>query len=241
LVLDDGGLDWIDELTVELSGELHEEGFVDAEAFGSVGREVAVAGDVLVWHADGGGETAEEETAGLQDSPEALQHGVEVSVVAREVEDGVAEDDVEEGVGEGHGLDGFDAKVFGGEVGALRCRESAGLLDRRGVLIDGEDLVSLAQKIDEVAAGAGACVEDTHAGCDVAAEELIEEVDVDGAELFLKGGHGCSCMIREGRYGCALWISDWEFGSRSLPLSRYVSDKSRGDNFLTGFAYSRRR
>jgi hypothetical protein len=64
------------------------------------------------------------------------------------------------------------------------------LLDRCGVLVDGEDLVSLAQKIDEVAAGATACIEDAHAGCDVFTEELIEDVDVDGAELLLERGHG---------------------------------------------------
>ena len=94
MVLDDSGLDRVDELAIELCGELHGEGFVDAEAFGSVGCEVTVTGDVLVRHSDGGGEAAEEETAGLQDSPEALQHGVEVCVVAGEVEDGVAENDV---------------------------------------------------------------------------------------------------------------------------------------------------
>lgn len=92
-------------------------------------------------------------------------------------------------------MDRFDAKVFGRKSGAQRCGESAGLLDRGGVLIDGEDLVSLAQKIDEVAAGAAACVEDSHAGCDVFAEELIEDVDVDGAELRLKGRHRSSVMI----------------------------------------------
>lgn len=101
LVLDHGGLDRVDELAVELFGELHEEGFVDAEAFGPVGCEVTMTNDVLVRHADGGGEAAEEETARFQDSPEALQHGVEVVVVAGEVEDGVAENDVEGGVGEG--------------------------------------------------------------------------------------------------------------------------------------------
>ncbi len=185
MVLDDGGLDWVDELAIELLGELHEERFVDAEAFDSVGRQVAMAGEVTVRHADGGGEPAEEEPAGLQDTPEVLQHGVEVVVVAGEVEDCAAEDDVEGCIGEGHTLDGFDAKVFCGKGGGQRCGESPGLLDGFWILVDAGDVIAFAEKIDEVATGAAAGVEDSHAGGDVAAAKLVEEIDVDGAELLL--------------------------------------------------------
>ena len=58
---------------VQLCGEVHEEGFVDAVALGAVGSEVAAAFDVLVGHADGGGEAAEEKAAGLEHAPEALR------------------------------------------------------------------------------------------------------------------------------------------------------------------------
>ena len=64
------------------------------------------------------------------------------------------------------------------------------LLDGGGVLVGGEDLVAFAEEVDEIATGAAAGVEDTHAGVDVAAEELVEEVDVDVAELLLECGHG---------------------------------------------------
>ena len=99
-------------MCAEFRGEGHEEGFVDAEALDAVRGEVAVAGAVLVGHADGGGEAAEKEAVGLEDTPEIFEHGVEVCVVASEVEDGAAEDDVEGVVGVGDGLDGFDAEVF---------------------------------------------------------------------------------------------------------------------------------
>ena len=168
---------------------MHEKGFVDAVEFDAVGGEVATAFDVLVGHADGGGEAAEEEAAGFEDAPEVLQDRVELGVAAAEVEDAVAVDEVEEGVGEGHGLEWFDAEVVGGECGRKGGGEGAGLLDGCGVLVDGEDVAAFAEKIDEVAAGAAAGVEDAHAGDDVAAEEMVEEIDVDEAELFLQTRH----------------------------------------------------
>jgi len=148
-----------------------------------------VAGEVLVGHADGGGEAAEEEAAGFEDAPETADHGVEVCVVAGEVEDRVAEDDVECGVGEGEGFDGFDAEVLGGEIGSERGGERAGLRNGFGVLVCGVDVVAFAEEVDEVAASTASGVEDAHAGRDVAAEELVEEIDVDVAELLLESGH----------------------------------------------------
>ena len=92
-----------------------------------------------------------------------------------------------EASGKESGSMGSDAEVFGGAVGdeMRRLRERV-WLDGVGVVVDGEDLVAFAEEIDEVAAGAAAGVEDSHAGDDVAAEELVEEVDVDGAELLLE-------------------------------------------------------
>jgi hypothetical protein len=66
-------------------------------------------------------------------------------------------------------------------------------------VIGAEDLVPFAEEIDEIAAGAASGVEDSHAGHDVAAKDLIEEVDVDLAELLLEGGHGFKRMIQDGR------------------------------------------
>ena len=91
----------------------------------------------------------------------------------------------------GDGLDGFDAEVCRGEMRREGGDESAGLRDGFGVLIGGEDLVAFAEEVDEIAAGAASGVEDSHAGHDVAAKKLVEEVDVDLAELLLEGGHGC--------------------------------------------------
>jgi hypothetical protein len=177
---------------------VHEKGFVDAVAFDAVRGEIAVAGEVLVGHADGGGEAAEEQAIGLEDTPEIFKHGVEVRIVAGEVEDGAADDDVEGLVGVGEGLDGFDAEVFRGKVRGESGDESAGLRDGFGILIGAEDLVALAEEVDEIAADAAPGIEDSHAGDDVAAKDLIEEVDVDRAELLLEGRHGFKRMIQDG-------------------------------------------
>jgi hypothetical protein len=174
---------------------VHEEGFVDAVEFDAVGSEVAAALEVLVRHADGGGETAEEETAGFEDAPEALEDCVEMGFVSGEVEDGVAVNEVEEGVREGCGFEWFGAEVVCWEMRRESGGEGAGLLDGGWVMVDSEDLVAFAEEIDEIAAGAAAGIEDTHAGDDVAAEEMVEEIDVDKAELLLQSGHGSSVFF----------------------------------------------
>jgi hypothetical protein len=95
---------------------VHEEGLVDAEALDAVGGAVTVAGEVLVGHADGGGQAAEEEAVRPENAPEVFEHGVELGIVTGEVKDSAADDEVEGLVGVGDGLDGFDAKVFCGEM-----------------------------------------------------------------------------------------------------------------------------
>jgi hypothetical protein len=67
-------------------------------------------------------------------------------------------------------------------------------------VIGAEDLVAFAEEVDEIAPGAAARVEDSHAGHDVVAKDLIEEVDVDLAELLLEGGHRFKRMIQDGGF-----------------------------------------
>jgi len=55
-----------------------------------------------------GSEAAEEEPAGLQDPARSVQHGPEVRVVARKMEDCVADDHIRARIVEGHMFDGFD-------------------------------------------------------------------------------------------------------------------------------------
>jgi hypothetical protein len=82
-------------------------------------------------------------------------------------------------------LDGADLKIFRGQVGLEGRGELADVVHGCGILVDGEDLAALAEQVDEVAPVAASGIDDGHAGLDVAAEDLIEDVDVDLAELFL--------------------------------------------------------
>ena len=53
------------------------------------------------------------------------------------------------------------------------------------VRVGAVDFVAFPEEVDEVPSAAAAGVDDTHSGRDAPLEELVEEVDVDLAELFL--------------------------------------------------------
>lgn len=191
LVLDEGGFDGVEEVCAEFAGEREQQGFIDEVAFGAIGEQVVASGDVyeLGFDADGGGKAAEEEAIGLECAPGAQEHGAEVFVVAGEVEHGAAEDDVGEGGWEGETLQRFGAEVGGGQGGRELRGESADVIHGLRVGVRGEDFVALAEQVDEVATGAAAGIEDAHAGDDAAAQKLIEEIDIDLAELLFECGH----------------------------------------------------
>ena len=102
------------------------------------------------------------------------------------MEHGVADDDVEPGVGERHALDGVEPDLFQREAWRQRRSHLAHVDDRLRVLVDGVDVEALAQEVHEVASAAAAGVEHAHAWTDAAAEQLIEQVDVDVTELRLQ-------------------------------------------------------
>ena len=55
--------------------------------------------------------------------------------------------------------------------------------DRPWIGVDAGDVVAVPEEVDEIAAAAAARVDDAHAGCDPSTKELIEEIDIDLAEL----------------------------------------------------------
>ena len=134
---------------------------------------------------DAGTDAGEEHSARPQHAPEFSKHRAEVAFIAGEVKYGVAEDDVGEGIGEGHLLDCAGLEIFGRQGGREHRGKLADVGDPFGVAIEGEDLAALAQQVDEVATVAAAGVEDPHAGLNIAAQNLIEDIDIDLAELFL--------------------------------------------------------
>ena len=82
-----------------------------------------------------------------------------------------------------------------------------------------EDLVAFPKKIHQVAPGAAARIHNPHAGSDAAAEQLIEQVDVDRAELLGKTAHRADAIGAHNDHLCA--------AAASSRFARYRSRKSR--------------
>lgn len=96
-------------------------------------------------------------------------------VIPREMQNGAADDNVGKRVRERHLFDVFNAEIF------PRQRR-----DRLRVLIDAENFIAFINKINEIAPIAAAGVENAHPGSDASAQELVEQINIDGAELLLQ-------------------------------------------------------
>ena len=115
----------------------------------------------------------------------------EFRVVAGEVQHGAADHDVGEGLRERVRLDGCDAEIAGRELGRQTRGQRLHGLDRGRVRIDAEHLEAAAQQMHEIASRSAAHVEHPHARRDAAAQQLVEQVDVDVAELFAQIANKC--------------------------------------------------
>jgi hypothetical protein len=195
LILNDGSLQGVGQLPAEFCGKPGEKGLVDQIALGAVGQPEAPPLDTsnLVFHSDRGRETAEEQPVRLQDAPGSAQHGIKVIVVTCEVEDGAADHYVGKMIREGHMFERLYSKI----VRRQRSGEAARGRNRLRIQIDAETFIPRGEKVVKVSPEPAARIEDFHAGPDTAAKELIEQIDIDLAELFSKGGQ---CAI-SGRCG----------------------------------------
>ena len=72
-------------------------------------------------------------------------------------------------------------------LGAEPARWERG--NRARIGIHAMDVVVFAEEIGKVAAGAASGIEDTHVRGDSAAKQLVEEINIDGAELLAEAGH----------------------------------------------------
>ncbi len=84
-------------------------------------------------------------------------------------------------------LDGFTTEVVGGNPWGENGRELTNALHRAGVGVDAEDVVTGAHEVYEIPAIAAAGVEDPRARTNSAAQDLVEQVNIDVAELVLDG------------------------------------------------------
>lgn len=116
-------------------------------------------------------------------------------IVTGKVEYGATHHNVGEGVLKGHGFDRFQTKVLCREIWCDGCGEVTCCIKRPWIRIHAKHFKTLPQQVNQVAAGPASGIEDPHPGRDAAAQELIEPVDIDLAELVLKIGHVASIIL----------------------------------------------
>jgi hypothetical protein len=119
-----------------------------------------------------------------------VQHVLKLSVIAGKVEHCTTNREVGKAGGKRYGLDRLHSKVLRRQVRRQHCRHTAEVGHAAGIQIHAKHLVSLAQEIDQVPAGATARIQNPHTRNDAASQQLIEEVDVDVTELLAKVGRG---------------------------------------------------
>src|SRR5690606_38372066 len=94
--------------------------------------------------------------------------------------------DVRAGIVERHSLHGLHSKVLLREGGREGSGKGADTFDGFCVHIRAANIVAFPQEVDDVSTFAASGVEDAHSGRDAAFQKLVEEIDIDLAELFLE-------------------------------------------------------
>ena len=84
------------------------------------------------------------------------------------------------------------------QTGSERCGELANVVNSRGVRVDCKHLAALAKQVNEIPAVSAPGVEHAHTLVDISAEDLIEDVNIDLAELVLNG----QCRVLRLRAWC---------------------------------------
>ena len=106
--------------------------------------------------------------------------------VAREVQHRAADDDVHRCAFERHRIHRLYGESLREEVGREHRRLTSNCGDGIRILVDAVDIHSGAEHEHQIASTAAARVEHTHSVADAPAQQLIEQVDVDVAELLVK-------------------------------------------------------
>ena len=115
--------------------------------------------------------------------------------VTREMENRVANHDVGKLAREGHCFDEADSEILRRQPGIERSSELANVVNSRGVRVDCKHLAAFPKQVNEIPAISATGVENARALVDVSAEDLIEYVDIDLAELVLYGQRRVSVFL----------------------------------------------
>src|SRR5580658_3651129 len=99
----------------------------------------------------------------------------------------IADHHIREPVRESHLFDQRNLEVLRWKSGIERSRKPADMVNAPRIRVHCEDFAALARQVNEVPSVAASGVEHAHARGDVSAQNLIEDVNIDLAELLLDG------------------------------------------------------
>jgi hypothetical protein len=87
-------------------------------------------------------------------------------------------------------------EILSGQARHERSRQLSYVVYALGIRIKSEHLTPRAKQMNEVSSIAAPCIEHAHAGADIAAQDLVEHVDINLAELFLHAQcHAATNMV----------------------------------------------
>src|SRR5579872_583563 len=135
---------------------------------------------------DRGRKPAEKQAARLQNAPGAVEHSLELMVIARKVKNRTAQDHVGEVYGKGHRFERLGVEVLGQKW----CGEPAYCRNGLWVFIGAIYFIAFPEEVDKITPVAASRVENTHPRHDATSQQLVEQVDVNLPELLRKSGHG---------------------------------------------------
>ena len=84
-----------------------------------------------------------------------------------------------------HFFDGAHLEIVGRQPGSKRCSELTNVINPRGIRVHCKYFAAFAKQVHQVSAVAASGVEHAHSLRDISAQDLIEDVNIDLAELVL--------------------------------------------------------
>jgi hypothetical protein len=124
--------------------------------------------------------------------PKAAEHRPKLLFVASEMDNRIANHDIGKLAWERHFLDEAHSEIVRRQLGSERCCELTNVLNSRGIRVDCKHLAAFAKQVHQVSAISAPGVEHAHTLVDISAQDLIEYVNIDLAELFLDGQRSVS-------------------------------------------------
>ena len=164
-------------------GPLDQGPFVNDEAFRTI-REANAAGGgrELTLEADARCQSREQQPTWCKQPPELVEHGSEITFIAGEVQHGAADDRVDGGIGPRERIKRPAVRVVGGNRHVQGRGEPANPVDRHRVGVGDTDVEPVLEEERQVPSATAAGIEHAPPAVESAAQQLVEEIDVDLSE-----------------------------------------------------------